>query len=233
MAYTIKRPRTLSGRQPSQPEPTTLVRRRIPCHRKPLARNVRNTSLRRVHRKLSRRAPFPKPIHRKVHKPPLHSLRRLRQHRNPQPIRRLAVKKSVADILRVHAREDAEQVAARLVGVGEVDAEGEAVDEALGDGELGAADLAGVGLRAGEVGRVDVRGEVVDFGGGEGRHEAGEVGAEAGVVGDARVGEEEAFVEVVGYDYLDVLVDFAGGEELAGVVGDEEAVDVGAWEYRC
>jgi hypothetical protein len=72
-------------------------------------------------------------------------------------------------------------------------------------------------------------GEGLDFGEGEGGHEAGEVGFEAGLGGDARVGEEEALVEVVRDEDLDLLVDDAVGEEFAGVVGDEDAVDRGAW----
>jgi len=55
-----------------------------------------------------------------------------------------------------------------------------------------------------------------------------EVGFEAGVGGDAGVGEEEAFVEVVCDDDLYGFVDAPGGEELARVGGDVNAVDAGA-----
>jgi hypothetical protein len=56
-----------------------------------------------------------------------------------------------------------------------------------------------------------------------------EVGGELGLGGDARVGEEEAFVAVVGDEDFDFGVDFLGGEEAAWGAGDEEGVDVGAW----
>jgi hypothetical protein len=54
-----------------------------------------------------------------------------------------------------------------------------------------------------------------------------EVCLEAGIVGDTGVGEEEALVEIMGNNDADGAVNAARNKKLAGVVGDEETVDIG------
>jgi len=128
----------------------------------------------------------------------------------------------------VEGRPDAELHVAGGVLIGDIGGEGVAEDDGLGDGKLEAAGLGGVGLGAGEVLRVDGGGEGIDLGGGDGRHEALEVSLEGRVVLHARVGEDEALVGGVADDDFDVAVDALEREGAHELVGEKEAVDVGA-----
>jgi len=160
--FSLRYPNPPSA-EPLQPIPTPLIRRRIPHHGIPRPRNIHHIRLRRIHRNL--RITIPRPPHNKVHKPPLHHRRHRRQHRHPQAIRLLPIKKRILQILRVHPWEIAKLIPPTLIAIRAMHPKGNTVHERLCDSEFRPADLRGVGLRAREVGRVDYRGEVGDFGG--------------------------------------------------------------------
>ena len=138
------------------------------------------------------------------------------------------VEEGVGHVLAVQRGADGELVGEGAIEEGAVEVVGVAGEGGVGEGEDGALEVGGVAVGAGEDGRVE---HVLDVGG-HGGLDVGEIGGEegvvGGVVGDGRVGEEQAFVRVVADHDLDVLVEGALQQEAAGEGGREEAVDDGA-----